>query len=150
MKNPQSLAIELNRQFPNSKMKAIGDFACCCFTLFWYLGLDFTDIEAIQTVGKLINKKVDNDICLDEECTVHWFPIIKALTGREVESISEKTITRLNGIKGKAIVKFGNGNNKHWGGVKNGVVVFDSLGKSKTIAEGKPELIKVIKIKGVK
>ena len=150
MKNPQSLAIELNNQFPNPKMKAIGDFACCCFTLFWYLDFGFTDVEAIQMVGRLINKKVDNEICLDEECTVHWFPIIKDLTGREVESVSEKTITTLRGIKGKAIVKFGNGNKKHWGGVKNGVVVFDSLGRSRTIAEGKPELIKVIKIKGVK
>lgn len=150
MKQPQKLALELNEQFPNSKMKAIGDFACCCFTLFWYLDLDFTDIEAIQTVAKLINKKVNNEICLDDECTVHWYPIIKALIGRDVESISEQTISSLKGIKGKTIVKFGNGEKKHWGGVKNGRVVFDSLGSSKTIAEGKPELIKIIKIKGVK
>ena len=108
MKQPQKLALELNEQFPNPKMKSIGDFACCCFTLFWYLDLDFTDIEAIQTVGKLINKKVNDEICIDDECTVHWFPIIKALTGQEVESIFEKTILTLRGIKGKAIVKFKN------------------------------------------
>ena len=149
MKQPQKLALELNEQFPNPKMKSIGDFACCCFTLFWYLDLDFTDIEAIQTVAKLINKKVNNEICLDDECTVHWYPIIKALTGRDLLEVSEQTITSLKGIKGKTIVKFSNGEKKHWGGVKNGKVVFDSLGSSKTIAEGKPILIKVIKIKGI-
>ena len=150
MKQPQKLALELNEIFPNPKLKAIGDFACCCLTLFWYLDLDFTDIDAIKTVAGLINKKVNNEICLDDECTVHWYPIIKALTGQEVESISEVTISSLKGIKGKAIVKFGNGEKRHWGGVKNGKVVFDSLGSSKTIAEGKPILIKIIKLKGIK
>ena len=144
MKQPQKLALELNSLFPNEKLKSIGDFACCCFTLIWYLDLDMTDIDAIQTVAKLINKKVNNEICLDSECTVHWFPIVKALTGRELKNVSEKTITSLKGIKGKAIVKFGNGDKRHWGGVKNGKVVFDSHGSSKTIAEGKPILIKVL------
>ena len=114
--------------FPNEKLKAIGDFACCCLTLFWYLDLDMSDIDAIQTVARLINKKVNNEICLDDECTVHWYPIIKALTGQELESISEKTIISIKGIKGKAIVKFKNNGKVHWGGVKNGKVVFDSLG----------------------
>ena len=150
MKQPQKLALELNEIFPNPKLKAIGDFACCCLTLMWYLDLDFSDIDAIKTVAGLINKKINNEICLDDECTVHWYPIIKALTGQEVESVSEKTISTLKGIKGKAIVKFGNGEKRHWGGVKNGKVVFDSLGASKTIAQGKPLLIKIIKIKGIK
>lgn len=150
MKYPQKLAIELNEIFANPKLKAIGEFACCCFTLFWYLDLDFTDIDAIKVVGGLINKKVNNEVCLDDECTVHWYPIIKALTGQEVESISEKNIISIKGIKGKAIVKFKNNGKVHWGGVKNGKVVFDSLGSSKTIAEGIPVLIKVIKIKGIK
>lgn len=150
MKQPQKLALELNEIFPNPKLKAIGDFACCCLTLMWYLDLDFSDIDAIKIVAGLINKKINNEICLDDECTVHWYPIIKALTGQEVESVSEKTISSLKGIKGKAIVKFGNGEKRHWGGVKNGKVVFDSLGSSKTIAEGKPLLIKIITIKGIK
>ena len=144
MKQPQKLALELNDLFPNSKLKSIGDFACCCLTLFWYLDLDMSDIDAIQTVAKLINKKVNNEICLDNECIVHWFPIVEALTGRKLKSVSEKQITTLRSIKGKAIVKFGNGEKTHWGGVKNGKVVFDSLGSSKTIAEGKPLLIKVL------
>ena len=149
MKQPQKLALELNELFPNPKLKAIGDFACCCFTLMWYLDLDFTDIDAIKTVANLINKKVNNEICLDDECTVHWYPIIKALTGRDLLEVSEQTISSLKGIKGKAIVKFGNGEKRHWGGVKNGKVVFDSLGSSVTIAQGKPLLIKVLKIQGM-
>ena len=60
MKQPQKLALELNEIFPNPKLKAIGDFACCCLTLMWYLDLDFTDIDAIKTVAGLINKKVNN------------------------------------------------------------------------------------------
>lgn len=150
MKQPQKLALELNELFPNPKLKSIGDFACCCFTLIWYLDLDMSDIDAIQTVARLINKKVNNEICLDDECTVHWFPIIRALTGRELESISEQSITSLKGIKDKAIVKFKNEETGHWGGVKNGKVVFDSLGSSNTIAKGKPVAIKILKIKGVK
>ena len=150
MKQPQALALELNQLFPNPKIKAIGDFACCCFTLIWYLDIDFSDIDAIMTVAKLINKKIDNEICLDNECTVHWYPIIKALTGRKLISISEKTVTSLKDIKGKAIVKFKNGEKIHWGGVKNKKVVFDSLGSSKTIEEGKPVLIKVLVIEGIK
>ena len=150
MKQPQKLALELNEIFPNSKMRAIGDYACCCLTLMWYLDLDMSDIDAIITVAGLINKKVNNDICLDDECTVHWYPLVKALTGRDLESVSEQAITSIKGIKGKAIVKFKNGNKYHWGGVKNGRVVYDSLGSSVTIAQGQPVLIKVLKIKGIK
>lgn len=140
MKSPQLLAEELNKVFPNPKLKAIGDFACCILTLMWYLGIDESDTDAIMTVAELIDKGV-----LNGECLVYWFPAVEALTGRKLKSVTEEPITSIKKIKGKAIVKFKNGSQFHWGGVENGKVVFDSRGNSKTIAEGKPVLIKVLK-----
>lgn len=140
MNQPQILAENLNKVFPNPKLEAIGKFACCALTLMWYLGIDQSDTDAIMTVASLIDRKA-----LDGECTVYWFPAVEALTGRELKSVSEEPITSIRKIKGKAIVKFQNGSQFHWGGVENGKVVFDSRGKSKTIAEGKPVLIKVLK-----
>lgn len=139
MNQPQKLAEDLNKVFPNPKMQAIGEFACCVLTLMWYLGIEQSDIDAIMTVASLMDKKI-----IDKECLVYWFPTVEALTGRQLKNVSEKPITTIKGIKGKAIVKFKNGSQYHWGGVSNGKVVFDSKGKSKTIAEGKPVLIKVL------
>lgn len=144
MKNPQTVAENLAKVFPNPKLKAIGDFACCCFTLMWYLGIDQSDADAIITVGNLIDQKA-----LDGECTVYWFPVVKALTGRELESVTEEKITSIKKIKGKAIVKYMNGTQPHWVGVLNGKIVFNSRVYSKTIEQGKPVLIKVLKFKGV-
>ncbi len=139
MNQPQILAEELNKVFPNPKLEAIGKFSCCVLTLMWYLGIDQSDIDAIKTVASLIDTRA-----LDGECTVYWFPAVEALTGRKLKNVSEQPITSIKKIKGKAIVKFQNGSQFHWGGVENGKVVFDSRGKSKTIAEGKPVLIKVL------
>lgn len=140
MNQPQKLAEELNKEFPNPKLEAIGKFSCCVLTLMWYLGIDESDIDAIMTVASLIDSKV-----IDNECLVYWFPTFKALTGRELKEVSETPITTIKKIKGKAIVKFQNGSQYHWGGVEKGKVVFDPKGNSKTIAEGKPVLIKVLK-----
>ena len=139
MKNPQLLAEELNKHFPNPKLEAIGKFSCCILTLMWYLGIDQSDTDAIMTVSNLIDSRV-----LDGECLVYWFPAVEVLTGRKLKNVSEQPITSIKKIKGKAIEKFQNGSQFHWGGVENGKVVFDSRGKSKTIAEGKPVLIKVL------
>lgn len=140
MNQPQKLAEELNKEFSNPKLEAIGKFSCCVLTLMWYLGIDQSDIDAIMTVASLIDSKV-----IDDECLVYWFPTVKALTGRDLKDVSETPITTIKKIKGKAIVKFQNGSQYHWGGVENGKVVFDPKGNSKTIAEGKPVLIKVLK-----
>lgn len=139
MNQPQKLAEELNKVFPNPKLEAIGKFSCCALTLMWYLGIDQSDTDAIMTVASLIDIKA-----LDGECTVYWFLAVEALTGRKLKNVSEQSITSIKKIKGKAIVKFQNGSQFHWGGVENGKVVFDSRGHSKTIAEGKPVLIKVL------
>ncbi len=145
MKNPQSLAEELYKHFPNAKLKSIKDYACCAFTLIWWLGLDPSDIGAIMLVSDLIEEHA-----LDEECTVYWAECIKRITGREIASFEKKNITTIKNIKEKTIVKFSRGNNGHWVGVEDGKVVFNSLSSSRCVEEGKATECRIIKIKGAK
>lgn len=144
MTNPQSLAEELYKHFPTPKLKSIKDYACCAFTLLWWLGIDCDDTTAIMTVSDLIKSHA-----LDEDCTVYWAECIRQLTGREMESLEKVPITSLKKIKEKTIVKFTNGKTSHWVGVQNGKVVFNSLIHSVTVEKGKPAEMRVIKIKGV-
>ena len=145
MKNPQTLASELYKHFPNEKLKMIKDYACCAFSLIWYLGLDLSDVDAIMLVSDLMDSKA-----LDEECTVYWGNCIKQLAGRDLESLEKKQITTIKNIKEKTIVKFSNGGYSHWVVAENGKVVFNSLKYSKCVSEGKPTEARIIKIKGVK
>ena len=142
MKNPQSLAEELYKHFPTPKLKAIKDYACCAFTLIWWLGLDPSDIDAIMLVSDLIKEKA-----LDVDCTVYWGECIKKITGRTMQSLEKKSITSIKNIKEKTIVKFSNGGYSHWVGVENGKVVFNSLQYSNCVAKGKPTEARIIKIK---
>lgn len=143
MKHPQTLAEELYKHFPTPKLKSIKDYACCAFTLLWWLGIDCDDTTAIMTVSDLIKSHA-----LDEDCTVYWGESIRQLIGREMESLEKVPITSIKKIKEKTIVYFKNGKAGHWVGVENGKVVFNSLAYSKCVAEGKPTEIRVIKIKG--
>ena len=145
MKNPQILAEELYKHFPTPKLKSIKDYACCAFTLLWWLGIDCDDTTAIMTVSDLIKSHA-----LDEDCTVYWAECIRQLTGREMESLEKVPITSIKKIKEKTIVKYKNDKTEHWVGVQNGKIVFDSKGNSVTVAKGKPAEMRVIKIKGVK
>ena len=144
MTHPQTLAEELYKHFPTPKLKSIKDYACCAFTLLWWLGIDCDDIDAIMTVSDLIKSHA-----LDEDCTVYWAKCIQQLTGREMESLNKVPITSIKKIKEKTIVYFKNGKIGHWVGVQDGRIVFNPLSYSKTIEEGKPAEMRLIKIKGV-
>ena len=145
MKNPQSLAEELYKHFHDQKLKAIKDYACCAFSLIYWLGIDCSDIDAIMLVSDLMKHNA-----LDVDCTVIWSLCIKQLTGREMESLEKVQIKDLKKIKEKTIVKFSNGGYSHWVVAENGKVVFNSLKYSKCVSEGKPTEARIIKIKGVK
>ena len=145
MKNPQSLAEELYKHFHDQKLKAIKDYACCAFSLIYWLGIDCSDIDAIMLVSDLMNHKA-----LDPDCTVYWAECIKQLTGREMESLEKVQIKDLKKIKEKTIVKFSNGGYSHWVVCENGKVVFNSLQYSNCVTKGKPTEARIIKIKGVK
>ena len=145
MKNPQSLAEELFKHFHDPKLKAIKDYACCAFSLIYWLGIDCEDVDAIMLVSDLINKHA-----LDTDCTVYWSECIKQLTGREMESLEKVQIKDIKKIKEKTIVKFSNGGYSHWVVAENGKVIFNSLKYSKCVSEGKPTEARIIKIKGVK
>ena len=145
MENPQTLAEELYKHFPTPQLKSIKEYACCAFSLIWWLGIECSDIDAIMLVSDLIKSGA-----LDVDCTVYWAKCIKQLTGRDMESLEKVPITSLRKIKGRAIVRFMNGKIGHWVGVKNGKVVFNSLAYSECVAEGKPTEARIIEIKGVK
>ena len=145
MKNPQSLAEELYKHFHDQKLKAIKDYACCAFSLIYWLGIDCSDIDAIMLVSDLMNHKA-----LDPDCTVYWAECIKQLTGREMESLEKVQIKDLKKIKEKTIVKFTNGKYSHWVVVENGKIVFNSLKYSNCVENGKPTEARIIKIKGAK
>lgn len=144
MKNPQTLAEELYKHFPTPKLKSIKDYACCAFTLIWWLGIDCSDIDAIMLVSDLIKSKA-----LDPDCTVYWADCIKRLTGREMISLDKVPITSISKIKNKTIVKYTCGKYSHWVGVEAGKVVFNSLKYSNCVTNGKPTEMRIIKIKGV-
>ena len=145
MKNPQSLAEELFKHFHDPKLKAIRDYACCAFSLIYWLGIDCEDVDAIMLVSDLMNHKA-----LDVDCTVYWAECIKQLTGREMESLEKVQIKDLKKIKEKTIVKFSNGGYSHWVVCENGKVVFNSLKYSNCVEKGKPTEARIIKIKGAK
>lgn len=145
MKNPQSLAEELYKHFHDPKLKAIKDYACCAFSLIYWLDIDCSDVDAVMLVSDLMNHKA-----LDVDCTVYWAECIRQLTGREMESLEKVQIKDLKKIKEKTIVKFTNGKYSHWVVAENGKVVFNSLKYSKCVSEGKATEARIIKIKGVK
>ena len=145
MKNPQSLAEDLYKHFPTPKLKAIKDYACCAFSLIYWLGIDCSDVDAIMLVSDLMKHNA-----LDVDCTVIWSLCIKQLTGREMESLEKVQIKDLKKIKEKTIVKFTNGKYIHWVVVENGNVVFNSLQYSNCVDNGKATEARIIKIKGAK
>ena len=145
MKNPQSLAEELYKHFHDPKLKAIKDYACCAFSLIYWLGIDCSDVDAIMLVSDLMKHNA-----LDVDCTVIWSLCIKQLTGREMESLEKVQIKDIKKIKEKTIVKFTNGKYSHWVVVENGKVVFNSLKYSNCVENGKATEARIIKIKGVK
>ena len=142
MKNPQTLAEELYKHFPTPKLKAIKDYACCAFSLIYWLGIDCSDVDAIMLVSDLMNHNA-----LDVDCTVIWSLCIKQLTGRAMTGFEKKPITTIKNIKEKTIVKFTQGKKGHWVGVENGKVVFNSLSYSNCVENGKPTECRIIKIK---
>ena len=142
MKNPQTFAEELYKHFPTKNLKSIKDYACCAFTLIWWLGLDPSDIEAIMLVDDLIRKNA-----CDVDCTVYWADCIKVLTGRTMASLEKKKIDSIKDIKEKTIVRFTRGKVGHWVGVENGQIVFNSLAYSRSVAEGAPTESRIIKLK---
>ena len=145
MNHPQSLAEELYKHFPTEKLKAIKDYACCAFSLIYWLGIDCSDVDAVMLVSDLMKHNA-----LDVDCTVIWSLCIKQLTGREMESLEKVQIKDIRKIKDKTIVKFSNGGYSHWVVCENGKVVFNSLKYSNCVEKGKPTEARIIKIKGVK
>lgn len=141
MKHPQDLAGELCKRFPDKKLKAIKDFACCAFCLIWYLDLNPSDIEAVMLVSDLMDAGA-----LDEECTVYWASAVKKLAKTDLKKLEKIEINTIKGIKEKTIVRYKKGNIGHWVGVKNGKVVFNPLANSVCVKEGKPSEKRVLTI----
>lgn len=144
MKNPQSLAEELYRQFPNLKLESIMANACCAFTMMWCMELDLDDTEAIMTVGKMIDAGV-----IDGDCTVYWDKVSRYLSGRGC-SIVKAEIEDITKIKERTPVRYDYKGKSHWVGVENGKVMFNSLKSSNCVSKGKPTQARFLTFTGGK
>lgn len=140
MKNPQTSAERLFSQFQSIKLKSIKDWGCCAFVLMWCLGKDFDDIEAIITLGKMMDRGV-----IGADCTVYWNEACKYLTGKSLK-VEFKEITSLKGIKEKTPVRFDYKGKSHWVGVENGRIKFNSLEESNCVKNGKPATARILHI----
>ena len=137
MKHPQTLAIELNKMFPNPDLEIIGKNACCALVLQWVLGIEQNDLDAIKTVQNMRKKgKIKSD------CTVLWYEAVPYLCGRPLKELKKTKITSLKGIKKRTIVlmaKEGNADGVgHWVGVEGGKIRFNPLEYSVNVSEGRP------------
>ena len=151
MKNPQTLAEKLYVQFPTAKLKSIKDYSCCALTMMWCCGYEPDDIEALLTVGRMLDKGV-----LDPDCTVYWDKMSRYLTGRgcNIEKVNIKTISK---IKERTPVYFertyldsGGSTRKigHWIGVEKGKIKFNALEDSLCVKEGKPTMARILHFTG--
>ncbi len=142
MKHPQTLAERLHTEFPNAKLKAIKDYACCIFTLMWCLGLDPDDAEAILTVSRMMSKGI-----IDDDCTFYWVAAIEHLSGRKA-TVEFVDITDIKKIKARTPVRYVYQGKGHWVGVENGKVKFNSLSYSNCLANGRPQTMRVLHFEG--
>ena len=132
MNHPQSYAEKIYQQFPTKKLKSIKDYGCCAFVLLWCLGYEPEDIEAILTLGRMIDKKV-----IDVDCTVYWSPAAEYVFGRKI-NVEKIAITTIKGIKERTPVMFTYNGKSHWVGVENGKIAFNPLENSVCVNKGKP------------
>lgn len=139
MKYPQTLAIELNKAFPNKDLKNIADYACSAFVTMWCLGIEPEDSDAILTIQRAIKDKV-----LDSDCTVKWFEFVFWLTGRQLEKVDFIDINTLLKIKERTPVKYVFDGKSHWVGVENGLIAFNPLKSSIVVSNGKPSAKRVL------
>ncbi len=141
MKHPQTLAVELNKVFPNAKLKNIADFACCAFVTMWCLGIEPDDEEAIFTVQRAIDAKA-----LDTDCTVKWLEFGSWLTGRSLK-VEFADIISIKSIKERTPVKYSYNGKSRWVGVENGRVAFNPLKSSVCVSKGKAVTSRKLSIK---
>lgn len=147
MKHPQTLAERIYQQFPSAKMKTIKDNSCCALTFMWCMGYDKEDIEALLTVGKMLDKGV-----IDVDCCVYWDKVSRFLIGRgcNIEKVNIKSIAKIKERtpvyyertytdEGGAVRKKG-----HWVGVEKGKIRFNALETSLCVKEGKPVMARIL------
>ena len=142
MKNPQTLAEELYKQFPTLKLKSIMQYACCAFTFLWCMGIEDDDAQAIITVGKMIDAGV-----IDADCTVYWDKMAKFISGRNC-AVDKVEITSIAKIKDRTPVRYDYSGKSHWVGVEKGKIVFNSLKSSNCVAKGKPTQARILHFSG--
>lgn len=137
MKHPQTLAIELNKTFPNADLEIIGKYGCCAMVLQWVLGIEQDDIDCIKTVQNMRKKGV-----IEKDCTVHWYEAFSYLTGKTLKTVKYTDIKTIRGIKNRTLVLYAKEGNKkgvgHWVGVENGRIKFNPLDYSDNVTNGKP------------
>lgn len=136
MTNPQTLAEELYKRYPDWKLDKIRRYACCAFVLLWCLGIEPSDIDAVLMVTDLME-----DGALDDNCKVYWNRAVKRLTGRELKEVKFTKINDIKNIKERTPVyykRYPEAPTGHWVGVENGKIGFNPLSFSVCVEEGQP------------
>lgn len=133
MRNPQTLAEELYTHFPNDRLCAIKDFACCAFVLLWCLRIEPDDTTAIMTVSDLIDEGA-----IERDCTVLWKDAVRRLTGRDLRSVEFAGISSIRNVRDRTPVRYDYNGRQHWVGVENGAVAFNPLRSSVCVEKGRP------------
>ncbi len=142
MTNPQTLAEELYKQFPQIKLKAIMQYACCAFTFMWCMGIEPDDAEAIIIISKCLDAGV-----IDADCTVYWDKMARHLTGRSC-AVDKVEITSIAKIKDRTPVRYDYSGRSHWVGVEKGKIKFNSLKSSNCVTKGKPTQARILHFSG--
>lgn len=145
MNHPQTLAVEMAKNFPELKnIKVIAESACAAFTFIWCLGIECSDIEAIRIVSDALDAKV-----IESDCTVTWYKFGKWLTGRDIDVV-HVPIKDILDIRERTPVFYKYKGKPHCVGVEKGKVKFNSVEKSEILERGLPVEKRVIKIMGIK
>ncbi len=143
MKHPQTLAGRLAGLFPDKKLAAIKNYACCAFVLMWCLGIEpDDDVEAVMTAARMMDEG-----CIDSECTVYWIPSVRFLTGRDITGVKKQRIQSIMRIKERTPVfyKLKPGDSSgHWVGVENGRIAFNPLASSVCVDKGRPYEMRIL------
>ena len=139
MKNPQTLARQLQDIPTKERLSVIYNNACCAFVAMWALGIEVDDITAINYVSRMIDAGV-----LHKDCTVKWRNLASFFG--IVADVEFMDITTIKGLKGRVPVRYDYNGKSHWVGVENGKIKFNPLENSVCVKNGNPTTARIIKV----
>ena len=140
----------MERLHPQTDIENIGKYSCLLQCYIYCAGIQLDTLEYFKICLHAVNAGVMVS-GVAGDCTVENASLfLEWLTGRHY-LISKKVIYTINNIKPPTPVKYAYTDNKgirheHFVVVKDGVIVFDPLLNSNSVAKGRPESARIISI----